>query len=233
MVNGGAIESGTVLITGVNRGIGLELARRYAGDGWHVLACCRNPEQAGALKELGAEVHALDVSDQGSIDTLKRGLGDRPIDVLINNAGVGGGDRQSFGDIDYTEWERTLEVNTFGPYRVIMAFLDNVRAGSGKRIANVSSQMGSITQYSGGDEYIYRSSKTALNMVVHNLAIDLADTGVIFLTLHPGWVRTDMGGEEAPVLPADSAEGLARVINTAKTADSGGFYDYQGNNLPW
>ncbi|NQV45057.1 MAG: SDR family oxidoreductase [Rhodospirillales bacterium] len=223
----------TVLITGANRGIGFELARQYAADGWRVLACCRAPESAAALKGLDVEILPLDVADQASIAALKASLGDTPLDLLINNAGVGGGDHQSFGDIDYGAWEQTLITNTFGPYRMIEAFVDTVAASAGRTIANISSLMGSITHYDSGDEYIYRSSKTALNMVVHDLAIDLKDRGVTLLAFHPGWVSTDMGGPEAPVTPPDSARGIRGAIEKCGLDDTGAFLDHTGSPLPW
>lgn len=223
----------TVLITGANRGIGLELARQYAAEGWRVLACCRVPERARALSGHGLVIHRLDVAEQASIDALKAKLGDTPIDLLINNAGVGGGEHQSFGDIDYAAWEQTLIVNTFGPYRMIEAFVDNVTASAGKTIANISSCMASITEYDDGGDYIYRSSKVALNMVVHNLSVDLKARGVTVLALHPGWVRTDMGGPEAPVTPEESAAAMRKNIAAATFSDTGGFLDYDGALLPW
>lgn len=223
----------TVLITGANRGIGLELARQYAADGWRVLACCRTPERAGAMRQMGVEIHPLDVTDQASIAALKGALGDTPIDVLLNNAGVGGGDHQSFGDIDYTAWEQTLITNTFGPYRMIEALVDNLASSEGRMVANVSSCMGSITQYDCGNEYIYRSSKTALNMVTYNLSIDLKARGITVLALHPGWVRTDMGGPDAPVTPTDSARGIRRTIARCEPENSGAFLNYDGAPLPW
>lgn len=223
----------TVLITGSNRGIGLELARQYAADGWRVLACCRAPEQASALSGHDVELHRLDVANQATIDALKATIGDTPIDLLINNAGVGGGKHQSFGDIDYAAWEQCLIVNTFGPYRMVEAFLDNVGASAGKTVANISSRMGSISGNDDGGDYIYRSSKTALNMVVNNLSVDLKTRGITILAFHPGWVRTDMGGPEAPVTPEESAAVLRKNIAAATFDDAGSFLNYDGAPLPW
>lgn len=223
----------TVLITGANRGIGFELARQYANDGWRVLACCREPERAGALLQLDVEIHPLDVADPVSITALKTALGGMPIDLLLNNAGVSGGDHQGFGDIDYAEWEQVLTTNTFGPYRMIEAFIENITNSAGKTIANISSRMGSITHYDSGGEYIYRSSKTALNMVSYNLSIDLKEHGITVLAVHPGWVSTDMGGSGAPVTPSDSAEGIRCTIAQCGPEDSGAFLNYDGRPLPW
>jgi NAD(P)-dependent dehydrogenase (short-subunit alcohol dehydrogenase family) len=223
----------TVLITGANRGIGLELAGQYAADGWRVLACCRAPDQASGLSGHDVNLHRLDVADQAAIDALKANIGDTPIDLLINNAGVGGGEHQSFGDIDYTAWEQTLVTNTFGPYRMVEAFVDNVTASAGKTIVNISSRMGSITEYDDGQDYIYRSSKAALNMVTHDLSVDLRARGITVLSLHPGWVRTDMGGPEAPVTPEESATALRQSIAAATFNDAGSFLNSDGAPLPW
>ena len=223
----------TVLITGTNRGIGLELACRYAADAWRVLACCRAPERAHALSGRDVELHRLDVADPSTIDALKATIGGTPIDLLINNAGVGGGAHQSFGDIDYGAWERTLIANTFGPYRMVEAFVDNVAASAGKTIANISSRMGSIAEYDEGGEYIYRSSKTALNMVTRDLSVDLNSRGITVLAFHPGWVRTDMGGPEAPVAPEESAATLSRSIAATSFDDTGSFRNYDGAPIPW
>lgn len=226
-----------VLITGANRGIGLRLAGQYAADGWRVHACCRDPGNCPDLRRVLAGhdgvVHPLDVADRRSIEALEAEIGDQPIDVLINNAGVGGGDRQSFGDIDYDAWEETIRINAFGPYRVSEALADNVAGSEKKTIANISSQMGSIAECDEGGDYVYRSSKTALNMVSADLACDLEARGVTVLALHPGWVKTDMGGADAPITPEDSAAALRRTIDAATIADSGSFLDYDGTRLSW
>ena len=226
-----------VLITGANRGIGLELARQYAAEGWRVHACCRRPAEAGdlvaALKGHDGLVHALDVTDGAAIAALREALDDEAIDVLINNAGVIGGERQDFGAVDYEAWERTLRTNVLGPYRVSEALADLVGASERRVIANVSSLMGSIADNGSGGDYIYRSSKTALNMVSVNLARELAGQAITVLALHPGWVRTDMGGADAPVTPRESAQGLRRVIAGATLDRSGSFTNYDGRPLPW
>lgn len=233
MVGNAALATQTVLITGANRGIGFELARQYAANGWRVLACCRAPEHADTLQQLGVDVYALDVADLDSIAALKNNLGDLVIDLLINNAGVGGGGRQSFGDIDYAVWEKTLITNSFGPYRMIEALVENIASSTGKTVANISSHMGSITHYDDGDDYIYRSSKTALNMVTYDLSVDLKARGITVLSFHPGWVQTDMGGSDAPVTPSDSASGLRRTIARCGLEDSGAFLAFDGEPLPW
>jgi len=227
----------TVLITGANRGIGLELARQYAADGWRVHACCRRPDAAldlvAALKGRNGVIHPLDVTDAAAIAALREALDGEPLDVLINNAGIMGGDRQDFGAIDYDAWETTIRTNVFAPYRVSEALVELVGASGQRVIANISSLMGSISDNGSGSDYIYRSSKTALNMVTVNLARDLAEQAVTVLALHPGWVQTDMGGADAPLKPRDSAAGIRAVIAAATLAQSGSFTNYDGRPLAW
>jgi NAD(P)-dependent dehydrogenase (short-subunit alcohol dehydrogenase family) len=226
------MHTGTVLITGANRGLGLEFARQYAADGWHVIACCREPKEAPELKKLRAEVHALDVTSQESIDRLAKTLNGKPIDVLINNAGTHG-DRRPFGETDVALWKQIFAVNTIAPYQVLSALLDNVVAGAQKKVVNISSKVGSIGDGPGGGNYAYRSSKTALNMVMANAAHELRNHGITILLIHPGWVQTDMGGSSAPVTIEQSITGIRRIIDKATPAETGHFYDYTGRQLPW
>lgn len=228
----------TVFITGANRGLGLEFARQYAADGWEVLAACRDPERAGALRGAAGpggriEVPKLDVADDDQTRRLAGLLGGRPIDLVINNAGVGGGDRQRLSGIDFDAWLRTLAVNALGPLRVTQALLPNVRAGRGRRIVAITSGMGSIANNTSGGSYAYRTSKAALNAAFKSLAIDLRDDGIAVAVLSPGWVRTDMGGPGARLSPAESVADLRRVIESLDLAGSGGFYNHDGSPLPW
>ena len=227
---------GTVLITGASRGIGLALARAYAEDGWRVHAGCRRPaeatELARALAGRDAALHRLDVTDAADIAALAEALGSETVDVLVNNAGVFD-ERQDFGAIDYDSWERTWRTNVIAPYRVAEAFAPHVAASGQRRMAFVSSNSGSIANVGSGGGYIYRSSKTALNMVVVNLARDLAGRGITVLALHPGWVRTDMGGPDAPVSPQESIAGMRRVIAESGPERSGLLLDFRGERLPW
>jgi NAD(P)-dependent dehydrogenase (short-subunit alcohol dehydrogenase family) len=227
----------TVFITGANRGLGLEMARQYVADGWRVLACCREPGKAEALRALGdgrgVEIHALDVSDHNQVDDLAGRLGGTAIDLLINNAGVlGGYDHQDFADIDYDIWQDVLRVNLLAPVKVVAAFIDHVAASERKTIAFLSSQLGSIAN-AGGGYYIYGTSKAALNMAVKSMAIDLKPRGITVVATHPGHVQTDMGGADAPITPATSVSGLRRVFDSLKPADSGRFLRYDGVELPW
>ena len=227
----------SVIITGANRGVGLNLARRYAVDGWRVHACCRDPENAAGLRDAlqghNGLVHPLDVCDHQSVYDLRDALEGEPIDVLINNAGVFGGDHQSFGDMDYDAWAETLEINTFAPYRITEILLDNVEASVKKTVANISSRMGSITNYVRGGEFIYRSSKTALTMVTLNLAYDLRDHGIILAAFHPGWVQTDMGGPMADITPEFSALSLKSSISKLTPELSGKLLNYDGAIIEW
>jgi NAD(P)-dependent dehydrogenase (short-subunit alcohol dehydrogenase family) len=226
------MQTGTVLITGANRGLGLEFARQYADDGWRVIGCCRNPKDAPELKKIKAEVHALDVTSQDSIQNLARTLNGTPIDVLINNAGLHG-DRRMFGETDVALWKQIFEVNTIAPVQILAALLENVAASHHKKVVNITSKVGSIGDTPSGGSYGYRSSKTALNMVMANAAHELKNRGIIILLIHPGWVQTDMGGPTAPVAIEQSITGIRRIIDKSTQAETGHFYDYTGKQLPW
>jgi len=229
----------SVLITGAGRGIGLEFVRQYVADRWRVLACCRNPAAASDLQSLAADhggqisIHQLDVDDQASAQALKQELGDTPIDVLINNAGVIGQRNARLGDVDYQNWTDCLNTNVLGPMRVTEALVDNVAASEQKKLITVSSRMGSITLNEAPDSIVYRSSKAAVNMVMKCLANDLAGRGVTVTCFHPGWVRTDMGGPNAAVSVEDSAGGMRKVIATLTAADTGTFRNYDGDSFAW
>ncbi len=228
------MHTGTVLITGAGRGLGLEFARQYAADGWHVIGCCRSPEKAGDLKKLGrhVEMHALDVTSADSIQHLAKALAGKPIDVLLNNAGLHG-DRTPFGATDVALWKKILEVNTIAPIQILAALLENVAASPQKKVVNISSKVGSIGDGPSGGFYAYRSSKTALNMAMVNAAYELKGRGITILLIHPGWVQTDMGGPGAPVSIEQSITGVRRIIDKATLAETGHFYDYTGKQLPW
>ena len=223
----------TVLITGANRGIGLELARQYAAQGWRVLATCRDPGTAADLKAIkgDVEVHRLDVDEPATLDALAASLRGQAIDVLFNNAGI---NRRaaSIAEIDYEGWAKTMETNVFGPIRVAAALKDNVLASSAKVMAFTSSKMGSIAENTGGS-IMYRTSKTALNMAVDCLAKELGGQGAIAVLFHPGHVRTDMGGPTAPVTAADSAAGMRAVIAGLTPKDNGAFRNFDDTPLPW
>ena len=230
----------TTLITGANRGIGLEFSRQFAADGWCVLACSRHPEKSDALNKLAAKypeqitVHALDVADHEQIKRLAQTLANKSIDLLISNAGVYSGPKGcSFGDIDYEAWAYAFLVNTMAPLRMAEAFTPQITRSSKKIILTITSKMGSVADNSRGGSYIYRSSKSAVNMVVKSLAIDLRSIGIIAVLLHPGWVRTDMGGPSGLISTKQSVSGMRNVICQLVLADSGKFIAYDGQIIPW
>ena len=229
----------TVLITGANRGLGLEFCRQYAADGQSVIACCRQPEQASDLNNLARQyaaiqVEALDVADFDQIDALSQKLSGYSIDVLINNAGVYG-DLQSggFGQLDYQAWITSLLVNTQAPVKMVEAFLPQIRRSDKKLIVNISSLMGSIADNSGGGSILYRSSKAALNAAMKSLAIDLKNQSVGVLIFHPGWVKTDMGGPNALINTEQSIAGMRTLIENFSLDQSGCFVKYDGTTMPW
>jgi NAD(P)-dependent dehydrogenase (short-subunit alcohol dehydrogenase family) len=229
----------TVLITGANRGLGLELARQYAADGWRVIACCRRPDEAGELQGIGREgsggvsIHRLDVTRPEQIAALQKELAGQPIDLLFNNAGVSGGKRQEFGEVTTEPWLAAFQTNTIGPLLMVQAFAGQVATSDRKVIACMGTQMASIGDNRSGNSYTYRSTKAALHMVVKSLAVDLRPKGIIAVVLHPGWVQTDMGGAGAILKPAESVRGLRRVLASLTPEDSGRFLDYTGRELPW
>jgi len=225
----------TVLVTGASRGLGFEFCKQYAAEGWDVLACCRHPEKAGKLDGLAhVRVLPLDVADFAQIDRLANELKDTAIDVLINNAGVyGDSPGQSFGQLDYAAWTRTLLVNAQAPVKMAEAFLPHLQRGKLKKLASISSQMASIADNGSGGSILYRSSKAALNAAMKSLAIDLKNLGIGVFVLHPGWVKTDMGGPNALIDAELSVAGMRRVIAESTLHQSGGFLKYDGSTLPW
>ncbi len=229
-------NSYTVLITGSNRGIGLEFVKQYAIDGWNVIACCRESQSATALQALANQhrnitVIELDVADFAQIDAVAFQLKNHKIDVLLNNAGVY--PQSSYGDVDYTDWATTFKVNTMAPLKMAEAFMPHVAASQLKKIATLSSKMGSLDDNTSGGSYIYRSSKTAVNMVMKSLALDVKAHGISLVTLHPGWVRTDMGGPNGLISTQTSVTGLRKVIADLSLASSGKFVAYDGKEIAW
>jgi NAD(P)-dependent dehydrogenase (short-subunit alcohol dehydrogenase family) len=224
----------TVLITGANRGLGLEFCKQYAAEGWNVLACCRNPETADKLNAISRiQVFQLDVSDFSQIDHLAAKMQDTPIDVLINNAGIYGGPHYGFGQLDYAAWTHTLTVNAQAPVKMAEAFLPHLNRGNKKLLVSISSQMGSIADNKSGGSILYRTSKAALNAAMKSIAIDLKDLGIGVVVLHPGWVKTDMGGPDALIEARESVRGMRQVIERFIPDQSGTFLKYDGSTLPW
>ena len=220
-----------VLITGASRGIGFEFTGQYAAAGWQVHACCRRPDDTSF--DQGVHVHTLDVTDQASINALASSLEGTAIDLLINNAAIFGGPHQDVGDTSDDQWELVMRTNVIAPFRMTDALRGHLARASQPVVVHISSLAGSIADNRSGGIHLYRTSKTALNMVAANLARDLADDGIKVLALHPGWVQTDMGGKSAPLSARESVAGMRQVIASASSAMSGGFFDRNGHPLPW
>lgn len=225
----------TVLVTGANRGLGLEFTRQYADDGWTVIATCRNPIAPGELAKLDGDiqVHGLDVGDKHQIARLADDLSGTAIDVLINNAGIYGPRGYSLAEIDLQAWAEVFHTNTMAPLLVADAFTPHVAASDMKKVANVSSKMGSIGDNTSAGQYIYCSSKAALNSVMKNFSQAVADRGIAVTVMHPGWVQTDMGTSAADIDAATSVTGMRRVIDGLSMVNTGRFYDYGGGEYSW
>jgi NAD(P)-dependent dehydrogenase (short-subunit alcohol dehydrogenase family) len=229
----------SAFITGANRGLGLEFARQYSADGWQVFAACRDPDSASELRGLAdasddkLQMLALDVTDPVSVKAAAAELDGQAIDLLLNNAGVGGAKGQTIGNINYEAWAKVLDVNAMGPMRIAEAFVDHVARSERKLIVTLTSGMGSLADNTSGGAFAYRSSKAAVNMVMRSLAIDLAARGITCVVVNPGWVRTDMGGPHATLTPAKSVTALRRLIETLGPAQSGKFFNYDGREYAW
>ncbi|WP_372365092.1 SDR family oxidoreductase [Candidatus Uabimicrobium sp. HlEnr_7] len=219
-----------ILITGANRGLGLEFVNQYKmSSNNRIFACCRNPQQL-QIEEENVTVHKLDVTSLDNMKELKSEIANTPIDLLIHNAGVYGS-KNSFGNVDVDSWLNTLKINTIAPLKLSEILVDNVAASQKKMIAIITSKMGSISDNTSGGSYVYRTSKSAVNMVGVSMSRDLKPQGITVLLLHPGWVETDMGGSNALLKPKESVEGMCKVIET--TTDSGAFFAYDGQKINW
>jgi len=207
----------TALITGVSRGLGKELARQYADDGWKVI---------------GTERRDMDMTDVAQIRRFAAQLKGEPIDLLFCNAGISGKRGMAPGSFDFDSWLEVLRVNLLGPAALAEALLDNVAASGQKKIAMMSSRLGSISE-SSGMTLPYSTSKAALNMLVKGLSATLAARRIVVVALSPGWVRTDMGGESAPLSPEKSVQGLRKVVAGLRSEHSGKFLSHDGAEIPW
>ncbi|HKM65802.1 MAG TPA: SDR family oxidoreductase [Candidatus Acidoferrum sp.] len=234
----------TVLITGANRGLGLEFAKQYSADGWDVLATAREPQNAKELtqrkeKYPAVAVHKLNIADDQSVRDLVDVLAGKPIDVLIHNSGVYPREGQKVGQIDYAGWREALETNLFGTMRLTEALLENVAASERKQIAALSSSMASLRAVQdgavaqSGTSYQYRTSKAALNMAMSVLASELAPRGISVVLIDPGWVKTDMGGRHAQLTPEQSISGIRKVLAGSPMEISGKFIGHDGLVRPW
>ncbi|MCC5867204.1 MAG: SDR family oxidoreductase [Gammaproteobacteria bacterium] len=235
----------TVLVTGANRGLGLEFVRQYLADGWQVIACCRRrSEQLDALHQASAGALVIDefaLNDTAALEAFAERLGARPVDVLINNAGTMG--RGSFatqglepfrfGSARAEDWAAVFHLNVFVPMKLSELLVDNVAASEMRRIVTLTSMLGSIATNTVGGLYAYRASKAAVNAMMRSMAIDLAERGIIAIPLHPGWVRTDLGGQKAQLDARASVSGMRQVIATLTPAQAGCFLTYSGETLPW
>lgn len=235
----------TILITGANRGLGLEFTRQYAHDGWDVIACCRSPDTARELAAIAAEqpgtqIEALDVRDHRAIDALGRKFVGRPIDVLLNNAGIIGPvpiaehvERQHFGNMDYALWQDVIDTNTFAPLKMTETFVDNVAASEQKKIVNISSQVSSMAEMT-VPSLAYASSKTALNRVMTIVAGPLSERGITVAMFCPGYVKTRMDAfGYAMVEIVDSVTALRALIGRLTLDDAGSFTRYDGTPIAW
>ena len=231
----------TVLITGGARGLGAELVRQYAQNDWNVIACARNSDQIDTVSGR-IDAHELDVADAESIRRLAADLDGRPIDVLINCAGTmgsktfsqGGLEIGKFGDFDDEEWEQIFRVNVFGPMQICEALVQNVAGSEQKKMVTLSSIVGSMEKNTAGGLYAYRASKAAVNAIMRSMALDLAKQyQIIAIPLHPGWVKTDMGGPNADIDMPGSVAGMRSVIRDLTLEQAGRFWMYDGTELPW
>jgi len=228
----------TLLITGANRGIGLELTKQYLEQGWDVHACCRKPKKAKALAKLAENnaklhIHKLNVTKEKQMDKLKKALKDKPVDILVNNAGVHALGASQFGQTEDEAWEEAVAVNLLAPMKMMEHFKENVAMSDKKIIASMSSKMGSMDDNTSGGAYAYRATKAALNAVMVSAAHDLRHLDITCLILHPGWVRTDMGGPNGEISVEESAQMLRKILDECDITDTGKFYDIDGSIIPW
>ncbi len=228
----------TILVTGAGRGIGLALAESFAARGDNVIATVRDAKGLDGLARVMSEhpdrieVHRLEVTDPASIAALAERLAGRPIDVLVNNAGTLGPTRQSPLDMDFEGWMATFRINTMAPLAVAQALLPNLRLGEHPKILTVSSGMGSMGSTQ-SDHVAYRASKAAVNKVMQCLATELRGEGIVVAVCHPGWVKTDMGGQDADITPEMSAAGLTRIVDHMSLTRSPAFHVWDGGFLEW
>lgn len=225
----------TVLITGASRGIGLELTRQFLVQGYRVIATYRGQpsEQLQSLRANNElDLYELEVTSESSILELVDALSNTRLDILINNAGVIGAEDQSFESINAHEWLSTFAINSIAPLMVSRALLNCLENSANPRIITISSQMGSLNRESYG-MYAYRSSKAAVNKVMQVLALELKPKGVVVCPVHPGWVKTDMGGPDADITVEESASGLVELARSLTIDQSGKFLTWQGTEHAW
>jgi len=239
----------TLLVTGANRGLGFEFTRQYAADGWNVIACCRTPEEADKLQILakanpGIRIEKLDVDIVEQINSLAGRLKKVPVDILINCAGIfsgagsniqttSGDKSQRFGSLNEEAWLRVFRTNTIAPIMISQALLNNLLLGNERKIVMISSRKASIKQLDCDGDIAYRTSKTALNAAAKNMSVSVRPDQITVVCISPGWVRTDMGGENADLSPEESVGSMRRVIANVKFEDSGKFFNLDFEEFPW
>ncbi|STX28878.1 oxidoreductase with NAD(P)-binding Rossmann-fold domain [Legionella beliardensis] len=224
----------TALITGANKGLGLEFARQLKDKGYYILGCCRNPSEAQELKALADELIQLDVTSDKDIASLKQTLNDRPIDLLVNNAGTSGEQGVTLGNINRENFLNVININCLSVVKLSDALLTNIQASQEKSILVISSDMGSISENKRGRSYAYRASKAALNCVMRSFAIDVQDRGVHVMLINPGWVKTAMGGPNAPLDVQTSVVGILKQVEKELThSHAERLLNYDGRVIAW
>lgn len=224
----------TVVITGANRGLGLEFARQYRAENWRVIACCRNPEEASDLRQLDVSICALDLTDMAAIDAFAKSLNGDAVDLLINNAGVNDITKEEgFSGIEEGRWLDAFKVNVMAPVFLTIALIENLSAAENPVASIIGSQQGCLATYEGGGYYLYRSTKAAAHAAAVILATDLKERKIPYVCLRPGHTKTDMGGEEAPYEIDDSVRLMRQVLANADMKQSGCFIDRSGAMIPW
>ena len=226
----------TVLITGTNKGVGLELTKIYAGRGDRVYAACRDPESATELKAVEGDVHPIEVvvGETASVTQMAEKLAGVAIDMVINNAGMAGPafDQQNTYAMDYDGWAETFNVNSIGPVRVLQALIPNLRLAEAGKVMTVTSQMGALS-FEMIAAHAYCASKAAVNKFMRMASVDLKKEGIAVGLVHPGWVQTDMGGPRADLTPRESADGVAAVSDGLSIDNTGGFWKWNGESHDW
>jgi NAD(P)-dependent dehydrogenase (short-subunit alcohol dehydrogenase family) len=230
----------SILVTGAGRGMGFEWARQCGQRGWRVFATCRDPFEAGELRRLDQQLdtvslHKLDVTDPAQVATLARTLPNAGIDVLVHNAGVwkDWDPTLRIGKLQFEAWEETWQVNVLGVARVTDALLEQVARSDMRLIVGITSEMGCVSKITSPGSYAYRASKAALNAMLHGMAHELRRRNVGVLLLHPGWVRTRIGGESAALSPAEAVTAMIERIEGFTMEQTGKLFDYRGRELKW
>lgn len=225
----------TILITGANRGLGLGIARHAKGRSYSVIGTARDPGRADELKAVASRVEELDTTSPESVDALARALGDTPIDILVNSAGIFPHECDDINELDFDALERVLRTNTMGPLMLTKALIPNLAKSDRRLVVSLTSNLGSITDARAGHMGFlgYRVSKAALNMATVTMSHQLRPKGISCVVLHPGWVKTDMGGQHAPLTPVEATASIMDTIEKLGPRDSGHFIDYKGESQPW